>query len=87
MAAWLLIAAVAVTLISWRVIGVAGAIWQGQAHTNARCVLMNEAALSGTMLYEQFPDGTILLVAPSPAGPDQAALAGTASASDEIRTG
>jgi hypothetical protein len=48
MAAWLLVAAVAVTLISWRVIGVAGAIWQRQAHTNARCVLMNEAALSGT---------------------------------------
>ncbi len=37
MTAWLLIAAVAVTLILWRAIGVAGAIWRERAHVTAHC--------------------------------------------------
>ena len=65
MTAWLLIAAVAVTLILWRAIGVAGAIWRERAHVTAHCAEMDAAAISGAMLCERLPDGTTLLVMPS----------------------
>jgi hypothetical protein len=87
MTAWLLIAAVAVTLILWRAIGVAGAIWRERAHVDARCTQMDAAAVTGTMLCERLPDGTTLLVMPSPASPDQAASAGTVPTLHEIKTG
>jgi hypothetical protein len=87
MAVWLLIAAAAVTLIAWRAIGVAGAIWRERAHVTAHCAQMDAAAVSGTMLCERLPDGTTLLVMPSPASPDQAASAGPVPALHEIKTG
>jgi hypothetical protein len=87
MAVWLLIGAVAVTLIVWRAIGVAGAIWRERAHVNAHCAQMDAAAVSGTMLCERLPDGTTLLVMPSPASAVPAVPAGTVSALHEIKTG
>lgn len=87
MAVWLLVAAVAVTLIVWRAIGVAGTIWRERAHVNAHCTQMDAAAVTGTMLCERLPDGTTLLVMPSPANPDQAASAGTVPALREVKTG
>ena len=53
MGAWLLIIVVAVTLILWRVIGVAGMIWRERAHVTAHCVQMDAAAASGAMLCER----------------------------------
>jgi hypothetical protein len=87
MAVWLLVAAVAVTLIVWRAIGVAGTIWRERAHVNAHCTQMDAAAVTGAMLCERLPDGTTLLVMPSPASPDQAASAGTVPALHEVKTG
>ncbi len=86
MGAWLLIIAVAVTLILWRVIGVAGMIWRERAHVTAHCVQMDAAASSGAMLCERLPDGTTLLVMPGPNGQDQPAQAETISACREIRS-
>ena len=71
MAMWLLIVAAPATVILWRVIDVAGMIWRDRARVNARCVQMDAAAASGSMLCERLPDGTTLLVMPSPAGPEQ----------------
>jgi hypothetical protein len=71
MTVWLVITAVAVTLILWRAIGVAGAIWRERAHVTAHCTQMDAAAVSGALLCERLPDGTTLLVMPSPAGQDQ----------------
>jgi len=71
MALWWLIAVTAGTLVMWRVIGVAGEIWRERARVNARCAQMDAAALSGAMLCEQLPDGTTLVVMPSPAAQDQ----------------
>jgi hypothetical protein len=71
MTLWWLIIVVAATLVLWRVIGVAGEIWRERARVNARCAQMDAAALSGAMLCEQLPDGTTLLVMPSPAVQDQ----------------
>jgi hypothetical protein len=48
---------------------------------------MDAAAVTGAMLCERLPDGTTLLVMPSPASADQAASAGTISALHEIKTG
>ena len=87
MITWLLIGAVAVTLILWRAIGVAGAIWRERAHVNAHCTQMDAAAVTGALLCERLPDGTTLLVMPSPVSPDQAAPAGTIPALHEIKTG
>ena len=48
MGSWLLlIIAVAGTLVLWRVIDVAGKIWQERAHVTARCISMDAAAASG----------------------------------------
>ncbi len=85
MGAWLLIVAVAVTLILWRVIGVAGMIWRERAHVTAHCVQMDAAASSGAMLCERLPDGTTLLVMPGPTGQDQPALAEAISAVREVK--
>lgn len=85
MGAWLLIIVVAVTLILWRVIGVAGMIWRERAHVTAHCVQMDAAAVSGAMLCERLPDGTTLLVMPAPAGQDQPELAEAVSAVREIK--
>jgi hypothetical protein len=71
MAMWLLIIAIPATVILWRVIGVAGMIWRERARVTARCVQMDASASSGAMLCERLPDGTTLLVMPSPAGQDQ----------------
>jgi hypothetical protein len=68
MAMWLLILAAPATVVLWRVIGVAGAIWRERARVTARCVQMDAAASSRAVLCERLPDGTTLLVMP---GPDQ----------------
>jgi hypothetical protein len=87
MTAWWLIAAVAVTLILWRAIGVAGAIWRERAHVTAHCAEMDAAAISGAMLCEQLPDGTTLLVMPSPlARPEQPEPAEMITTMREVRT-
>jgi hypothetical protein len=85
MAVWLVIAAVAVTLIVWRAIGVAGAIWRERAHVTAHCAQLDAAASSGAMLCERLPDGTTLLVMPSPAGQDQRELAEGIPALREVK--
>jgi len=72
MAMWLLILAAPATVILWRAIGVAGAIWRERARVTARCVQMDAAASSRAVLCERLPGGTTLLVMPGPAGPDQA---------------
>jgi len=87
MTAWWLIAAVAVTLVLWRVIGVAGEIWRERARVSAHCTQLDAAASSGAMLCERLPDGTTLLVMPNPAGPDQAVPDGTVPVLQEIKTG
>lgn len=72
MAMWLLILAAPATVILWRVIEVAGAIWRERARVTARCVQMDAAASSRAVLCERLPDGTTLLVMPGPADPGQA---------------
>jgi hypothetical protein len=80
MGSWLLlIIAVAVTLVLWRVIDVAGKVWRERTHVTARCVQMDAAAASGAMLCERLPDGTTLLVMPRPADQDQPTQAGAVS--------
>ena len=77
---WLLLTiAVAVTLVLWRLIDVAGKIWRERAHVTARCASMDAAAVSGAMLCERLPDGTTLLVMPYPAGQEQPVPAGAVS--------
>jgi hypothetical protein len=71
MTVWLPVIAVAATVILWRIIGVAGTIRRERAQVTARCVQMDASAVSGAMLCERLPDGTTLLVMPSPAGQDQ----------------
>lgn len=56
MAMWLLILAAPATVILWRVIGVAGAIWRERARVTARCVQMDAAASSRAVLCERLPD-------------------------------
>ena len=68
MGAWLLIIVAAVTVVLWRVISVAGMIWQERARVTAHCTQMDAASTSGAMLCERHPDGTTLLVMPRPAG-------------------
>jgi len=84
MAMWLLILAAPATVILWRVIGVAGAIWRERARVTARCVQMDAAAASRAVLCERLPDGTTLLVMPGPADPDQAPPAGVIQAAGVI---
>jgi len=71
MGAWLPIIAVALTVVLWRLAGVAGAIWQDRDRVLARCTQMETAASSGAVLFERLPDGTTLLVMPGPASPEQ----------------
>jgi hypothetical protein len=84
MAMWLLILAAPATVILWRVIGVAGAIWRERARVTARCLQMDAAASSRAVLCERLPDGTTLLVMPGPAGPDQVPLAEVITPADVI---
>jgi hypothetical protein len=72
MGAWLLVIVVAVGVVLWRLIGVAGVIWQQRARVTAHCAEMDAAASSRAILYERLPDGTTLLVMPGSAGQEQA---------------
>jgi hypothetical protein len=71
MTMWLLILAAPATVILWRVIGVAGAIWRERARVTARCLQMDAAAASRAVLCERLPDGTTLLVMPGPPEQEQ----------------
>lgn len=71
MAMWLLILAAPATVILWRGIGVAGAIWRERARVAARCLQMDAAASSRAVLCERLPDGTTLLVMPGPSELEQ----------------
>jgi hypothetical protein len=71
MTMWLLIFAAPATVILWRVIGVAGAIWRERARVTARCLQMDAAAASRAVLCERLPDGTTLLVMPGPPEQEQ----------------
>ena len=75
---------VVATIIAWRLISVAGMIWQERAHVTAHCVHMDAAASSGAMLCERLPDGTTLLVMPDPSGQDRPPPTGTISNLREI---
>lgn len=67
MGAWFLIMVPAMTVVMWRLIGVAGMIWQERARVTSHCTQMETAALNGAILCERLPDGTTLLVMPGPA--------------------
>jgi hypothetical protein len=84
MGAWLLISVIAVTVVTWRLIGVAGAIWRERARVTSHCTQMETSALSGATLCERLPDGTTLLVMPGPACPGQASADETISALREM---
>jgi hypothetical protein len=71
--AWLPIIVVAVVQLLSQLICAAGAIWQEQAHAVSRSIQMQTAASSGTLLYERLEDGSVLLIVPKPADPEQAA--------------
>ncbi len=76
MGVWLLIVVVAVTVVLWRLVGVAGVIWQEWARVTAHCAQMEAAASTGAMLCERRPDGTTLLVMPASASQEHASVAG-----------
>jgi hypothetical protein len=60
MGSWLLlIIAVAVTPVLWRVIDFAGKIWRERAHVTARCISMDAAAASGAMPASDSPTGPL----------------------------
>jgi hypothetical protein len=63
---------VAVAVVVWRLIGVAGVIWQQRARVTAHCAEMDAAASSCAILCERLPDGTTLLVMPGSSGQEQA---------------
>jgi hypothetical protein len=71
MVMWLLILAAPATVVLWRVIGVAGAIWRERARVTARCLQMDAAAASRAVLCERLPDGTTILVMPGQPEPEQ----------------
>jgi hypothetical protein len=71
MVMWLLILAAPATVLLWRVIGVAGAIWRERARVTARCLQMDAAATSRAVLCERLPDGTTILVMPVQPEPEQ----------------
>jgi hypothetical protein len=66
MGAWYLVIVAAMTVVTWRLVGVAGLIWQERARVASHCTQMETAALNGAMLCERLPDGTTLLVMPGP---------------------
>ncbi len=72
MGPWLLIIVVAMAVVLWRLIGVAGVICQQRARVAAHCAEMDAAASSCAILFERLPDGTTLLVMPGPAAREQA---------------
>lgn len=72
MGAWFLIIVVAMAVVLWRLISVAGVIWQQRARVAAHCAEMDAAASSCAILCERLPDGTTLLVMPGSASQDQA---------------
>jgi hypothetical protein len=67
MGTWFLIIVAAMTVVTWRLVGVAGLIWQERVRVTSHCTQMETAALNGAMLCERLPDGTTLLVMPGPA--------------------
>jgi hypothetical protein len=67
MGAWLLITVVAMTVVMWRLVSVAGVIWQERERVTSHCTQMETAALNGAILCERLPDGTTLLVMPGAA--------------------
>jgi len=67
MGAWYLVIVAAMTVVTWRLVGVVGLIWQERARVTSHCTQMETAALNGAMLCERLPDGTTLLVMPGPA--------------------
>lgn len=67
----MLIFAIALTIVLWRLTGVAGAIWQERDRVWAHRAEMEAAASKNAILYERLPDGTTLLVMPGPAGQEQ----------------
>lgn len=71
----MLIVVAAVTVVLWRLVGVAGVIWQEWARVQAHCMQMEAAASSGAMLCERRPDGTTLLVMPGSATQEHASVA------------
>jgi len=64
MAAWFPIIVVAMTVVMWRLVSVAGVIWRERARVSSHCTQMETAALNGAILCERLPDGTTLLVMP-----------------------
>jgi len=64
MGAWYLVIVAAMTVVTWRLVGVVGLIWQERARVTSHCTQMETAALNGAMLCERLPDGTTLLVMP-----------------------
>jgi len=64
---WFLVIVAAMTVVTWRLAGVAGLIWRERARVTSHCTQMEAAALNGAMLCERLPDGTTLLVMPGPA--------------------
>ena len=67
MGAWFLIIVAGMTIVMWRLVSVAGVIWQERARVNSHCTQMETAALNGAILCERLPDGTTLLVMPQAA--------------------
>jgi hypothetical protein len=67
MGVWYLAIVAAMTVVTWRLVGVAGLIWQERARVGWHCIQMEAAALNGAVLCERRPDGTTLLVMPGPA--------------------
>lgn len=66
MGALFLIMVPAATAVMWRLVGVAGVIWQERERVASHCAQMETAALNGAILCERLPDGTTLLVMPRP---------------------
>jgi hypothetical protein len=71
MGAWFLITVVAMMVVMWRLVSVAGVIWQERARVISHCTQMETAALNGAILCERLPDGTTLLVMPGAAHQEQ----------------
>ncbi len=71
MGAWFLIIVPAMTVVVWRLVGVAGVIWHERTRVTSHCAQMETAALNGAMLCERLPDGTTLLVMPGAAHQEQ----------------
>jgi hypothetical protein len=66
MGTWYPVIVAAMAVVTWRLVGVVGLIWQERARVASHCTQMESAALNGAMLCERLPDGTTLLVMPGP---------------------